>query len=398
MKIKGFSSPKPMSRNVTVGIDVGCSTTKVMVVEHAKERDKKTSRIIGTGIAPTRGLKRGFVSDQKELVKTIETAVHDAEISSGIKIRQATIAIAGITLESKVSRGSSIISRADNEVTNFDVQKAIKDSEQSLKIMNKHIIETLPVIYKLDSREVYGKVEGLRGVRLEVTTLFINCSNQHLEDLVGIINASGIDVVDVIAAPIAASATALDERQKGAGCILIDIGDETTSVIVFEEGNIISLKVFPIGSNNITNDLALGLKVSLDDAEGIKLGKVTSDIPQRKIDEIVGARVNEIFDVISKFLKKINRDERLPAGAIIIGGAANIKGIEDVAKKILNLPSKMTGLKNKNNVDPTWFTAYGLCMSGKEDIQRDNNYPNFISAIWHHLKKLGSGIGKQLMP
>jgi cell division protein FtsA len=206
-----------MSKNVTVGIDIGTSTIKVMVVEHGKEREVSHSRIIGTGIAETKGLKKGFVFEQKELIKSIASAVHDAEISSGIKIRQATIAIDGITLESRVSRGSSIISRADNEVTSFDIEKAIKDSENNLKSPNKHVIETLPVIYKLDSREVYGKVEGLKGVRLEVTTLFINCSNQHLEDLVAATNASGIDVVDVIAAPVAASAVALEDREKTAG-------------------------------------------------------------------------------------------------------------------------------------------------------------------------------------
>lgn len=386
-----------MAKNVTVGIDIGSSSTKVMVVEHGKDKDTKTSRIIGTGIAPTHGLKKGFISDQKELIKTIELAVHDAEISSGIKIRQATISIGGITLESKVSRGSAIISRADNEVTRLDVEKAVKDSEQSLKNLNKHIIDTLPVIFKLDSKEIYGKVEGLRGVRLEVTTLFINCSNQHLEDLVGAINAAGIDVVDVIASPASASHVALDERQRTAGCILIDIGDENTSVIVFEDGNIISLKVFPIGSNNITNDLALGLKISLEDAEGIKLGKITTDIQQRKIDDIINSRINEIFDVIQKFLKKINRDERLPAGAIIIGGGANVKGIEDISKKTLALPSKINGLKSKNTVDPTWFVAYGLCMVGK-GVQKDNSYPNIVSQTWHNIKKVFSGIGKQLMP
>lgn len=387
-----------MAKNVTVGIDIGCSTTKVLVALHSNDADKKNSRIIGTGTAPTRGLKRGFVADQKELIKTIREAVHEAEVSSGIKIRQATIAIAGITLESKVSRGSAIISRADNEVTRLDIDKAIKDSEQSLKSMNKHIIDTLPVIYKLDGKEIYGKAEGLRGVRLEITTLFINCANQHLEDLVSAINLAGIDVVDVIASPIAASQSALDERQRTAGCILIDIGDETTSVIVFEDGNVVSLKIFPIGSNNITNDLALGMKISLEDAEGIKLGKITSDLPQRKIDDIVHARVYEIFDIIQKFLKKINRDERLPAGAIIIGGAANIRGIEEMSKKILGLPSKINGLKAKNTIDPTWFVAYGLCMSGKENDQRGNDYPNVFSNVWHQIKKVFGGIGKQLMP
>lgn len=388
-----------MARNVTVGIDIGCSTTRVCVVEHGgKDADKKNSRIIGTGTAPTRGLKRGFVAEPKDLIKTIRDAVHEAEISSGIKIRQATIGLGGVTLESKVARGSAIISRADNEVTALDIQKAVKDSEQALKNMNKHIIDTLPVIFKLDGKEIFGKVEGLRGVRLEVTTLFINCSNQHLEDLVNAINMAGIDVVDVVASPMAASYVALDERQKTAGCILIDIGDETTSTIVFEDGNVISLKVFPVGSNNITNDLALGLKISLDDAEGVKLGKITADVQVRRVEDIVGRRIDEIFDVVQKFLKKMNRDERLPAGAIIIGGAANIKGIDDTAKKILGLPSKVSGLKTKNAMDPTWFVAYGLCMSSTDDVQRGNDYPNIFSSVWHQVKKIFGGIGKQLMP
>lgn len=387
-----------MAKNVTVGIDIGCSTTRIMVVEHGAERDKKTSRIIGTGMTKTRGLARGFVHDQKELIKTIAEAAREAEVSSGIKIREASVSVGGITLESKVARGSAIISRADNEVTNFDIEKAIKDSEQNLKVPNKRIIETVPVIHKLDGREVYGKIEGLRGVRLEITSLFIACGNQHLEDIVSAVNAAGIDVVDVVASPIAASTTALDDRERFAGCILVDIGDETTSVIVFEDGNIISLKVFPIGSNNITNDLALGLKIALEEAEGLKLGRTTTDMPQKKIDDIIAGRVHEIFDVVGKFLKKINRDERLPAGAIIIGGAASIKGIEDVAKRILGLPSKVNGLKSKNAIDPTWFVAYGLAMSGKETERRGNDYPNIFSHIWHSLKKLGSGIGKQLMP
>lgn len=387
-----------MSKNVTVGIDIGCSSTKVMVVEHGRDADKKNSRIIGTGTAPTRGLKRGFVADPKEFIKSIQLAVHEAEVASGIKVREASIGIAGITLESKVARGSAIISRADNEVTSLDIQKAVKDSEQSLKNLNKHIIDTLPVIYKLDGKEIYGKAEGLRGVRLEITTLFINCDTQHLEDTVGAVNAAGIDVVDVVAGPVAASLAALDERQRTAGCILIDIGDETTSVIIYEDGNVVSLKIFPIGSNNITNDLALGMKISLEDAEGVKLGRITSDLPQRKIDEIVHARVFEIFDVIQKFLKKINRDERLPAGAVIIGGGANIRGIDEMAKKMLGLPSKVHGLKNKNTLDPTWFVAYGLAMSVRETTRRGNDYPNVFSNLWHQMKKVFGGIGKQLMP
>ena len=222
-----------MSKNITVGIDLGSHLVKVMVVEHIKERDKKTSRIIGTGKSEARGIKNGYINDQEEVVRSIIKSVREAEHRSGIKIRQATLAVGGISLESKLAKGTSIISRADNEVTTLDVQNAVRESEQGLKLLNRHVIDSIPYTYRLDGKDLYGRPEGLRGVKLEVTSLFITCINQHLEALVNSVNNAGVDVVDVLAAPLASSVAILPSQQKTAGCILVDIGPDPVSLSVF---------------------------------------------------------------------------------------------------------------------------------------------------------------------
>ncbi len=387
-----------MSKNITVGIDVGSHLVKVMVVEHIKEREKKSSRIIGIGKSEAKGIKKGYITDTDEMVRSILRAAREAENKSGIKIRQATLAIGGISLESKLAKGTAIISRADNQVTELDVQNAIKESEQDLKLLNRHVIDSIPYLYKLDGKDLYSRPEGLRGVKLEVTSLFVTCITQHLEALVSSVNNAGIDVVDVIAAPIAGSAAILNKQQKTAGCILVDIGAETISLSVFEDGDIISIKVLPLGSNDITNDLALGLKVSLDEAEKIKKGEITGNFSQRDIDEIIEARITEIFELIQKYLKKINRDGRLAGGAIIIGGGTSNEMTERIALSILNLPITMSGNLGQGILkDPAWHVVYGLCLSGKYS-QGHNGYSNFLTKFFHSITNSLKSIGKQLMP
>jgi cell division protein FtsA len=387
-----------MSKNITVGIDLGSHLVKVMVVEHIKEKDKKNSRIIGTGKSEARGIKNGYINDPEEVVRSIVKSVREAEHRSGIKIRQATLAVGGISLESKLAKGTSIISRADNEVSVLDVQNAVKESEQGLKLLNRHVIDSIPYVYKLDGKDLYGRPEGLRGVKLEVTSLFITCINQHLEALVNSVNNAGVDVVDVIAAPLASSVAILTNQQKTAGCILVDIGAETISLSVFEDGDIISIKVLPIGGRDITNDLALGLKITLDEAEKIKKGEITGNFDQREIEEIMEARVTEFFEIIQKFLKKINKDGRLAGGAIIVGGATNNEMTERIAKNILNLPITMAGSLGSGVLkDPAWYVVYGLCMSGRYN-QGHNSYSNPFVKVMKSVGDFFKNLVKQLMP
>ena len=250
-----------MTRKITVGIDVGTYSTKVVVSEYIKEESR--SAIVGTGLAESEGLRRGYIVNFDEAVKSIKKAISEAERSSRVKIKRAYISMGGISLESLIAHGTAIVSRADGEVTELDVKKALEESEKNLgDPKNKKILHSVPVRFKIDGEEVMGRPTGLRGLKLEVKTLFIICLEQHYEDLIEAVESAGVEVADVIASPIAAGLISLSKKQRNVGCILVNIGSETVSIVVYENDTPISLDVFPIGSADITNDMALGLKIA----------------------------------------------------------------------------------------------------------------------------------------
>jgi len=194
------------------------------------------------------------------------------------------------------------------------------------------------------------------------------CLENHLNDLIEAVEDAGIQVADVVASPIAGSFVSLTKTQKIAGCVLANIGAETVSIVVYENGIPISLEVFPIGSTDITNDIALGLKVPLDEAESIKLGSVTrTSYPKKKLDDIISARLSDMFELIEAHLSKIGRSGLLPAGIVITGGGSGIGHIEDIARSSLQIPSKIGKLEVANGgkiQDSSWAVAHGLALAG----------------------------------
>lgn len=366
-----------MARNITVGIDIGTYQVKVAVAEQIKGAHGNEPKIIGAGISESRGLRHGYIINPTDVVKSIRQAVVQAEKTSGQKIRRAFLSIGGIGLSSITSLGTVIISRGDSEITDLDLSKALEASEKEIPatvILNRKIVHAVPVQYKLDGKVVLGQPLGMKGTKLEVKTLFITCLERHLNDLMQAIEEAGVEVIDVMASPLAAGIVTLTKTQKIAGCVLANIGAETVSIIVYENNLPVSLEVFPTGSTDITNDIALGLKVALDEAEHIKLGAVTTSIyPRKKLEEIIGARLQDIFELIEAHLKKINRDGLLPAGIVITGGGGGngtgIGSIEELAKHALRLPSRVAsvylGEDGKSNIkDSSWSVAFGLCVFG----------------------------------
>ena len=218
----------------------------------------------------------------------------------------------------------------------------------------------------------------MKGVKFEVRALFVTCLEHHLNDLIDTVEDLGIEVVNIMASPLAGSMVALNKTQKIAGCVLANIGSETVSIVVFENNLPISMEVFPIGGTDITNDIALGLKIPIEEAEDIKINDGHENIcPKKKLDEIIIARLSDIFDLIESHLKKIGRSGLLPAGIILTGGTSGVSTIEDLARASLKLPSKLasinftTSLKNCQVKDSSWSVAYGLCiwgMSSGEEI------------------------------
>ncbi|TSD02610.1 MAG: Cell division protein ftsA [Parcubacteria group bacterium Athens0714_16] len=369
-----------MARNIITGIDIGTYNIKVVVAEY-ETKDSKLPSIIGSGFSESRGLRYGYIININDVKSSLKKAIEQAEKTSKVKIKKAYISTGGISLDSLVSNGSTMISRGDSEITDMDIDKAIESSEKNIphqEITNKKIIHTIPLSYKIDGKTVLGRPVGMKGIKFEVSTLFVTCLDQHYQDLLQAVQETGIEVENVIAAPIAASLVALSRAQKIAGVVLANIGSETVSIIVYDNNIPISVKVFPIGSTHITNDIALGLKIPLEEAEKIKLGALTrTDFSKRKLDEIIIARLTDMFEMIDSHLKKIHRNGLLPAGIIITGGGSGISTTEDLARATLKLPSKIAQIKYPTDSkiqikDSYWTVAYGLCVLGFTDEEESS--------------------------
>lgn len=390
-----------IKNNITVGIDIGTHFTKVVVVGF--DKGKKELAVLATGISETKGMRFGYVTNADIAAESIRKAVNQAENILGIKIRRAYVSISGIGLSSVTSTGSVIISKADQEITTFDVSKVITNSEENLEILNKKIIHTIPIAYKLDGKDVYVRPEGLRGIKLEVKTLFITCLKQNIEDLITAFTLAKIDIEEIIASPIVIGNILLNNKQKVAGCVLVDIGFETVSATVFENNLPISVSVFSIGSMDITKDIALGFRISLEEAESIKLGSVIGgDYSKKKIDEIVEARLGDIFELVGNQLKRLKRNELLPAGIIITGGGSSINNIEEIARNQLKLPARVGpidySLNNKFKIrDNSWYTALGLALSTSDEFSNEQS-KNLFGGNMTELKKFFKSIFSQLLP
>jgi cell division protein FtsA len=367
-----------MAERIITGIDVGTFQVKVVVARVPQTKGENVlPQIIGTGYAESRGLRNGYIINENDVVRSVRSAVAQAEKSAGVEVKKAYIAIGGIGIDELISKGEIITSRADSLISQVDIDKAMQDSEERIleHIPNRKILHAIPLAFKVDGQIVLGKPAGMRGTKLEVETLFITTFEQHLGDLVNAIENTGIAVEDIMVSPLAASFVMLTKAQKRAGCVLANIGAETVSIVVFENSTPISVKIFPIGSNDITNDIALGLKITLEEAEKIKRGAMSSaNYSKRKLDEIIAARLTDIFELIDIHLRKIKKDGLLPAGIIITGGGSGIATIQDLARASLKLPSRIATLdpgQNGKVKDASWAVSYGLCMWGASDTPED---------------------------
>lgn len=389
-----------MKRKISCGIDVGTHAVRVVILAYEKNSDNPI--LIGRGMALSNGMHLGYITNSSAIKSSIRTAVAQAESSAKIKIRKAYLSISGIGLDSTLGVGGAIISRADKEVTMLDIQNSILEAEENINIVNKKIIQTIPLQHKLDGKGIHGRPEGMKGVKIETKALFVTITKQHIEDLVTAITEIGIHVSDVIASPIAESRILLSEKQKMAGCALLNIGLETMTLAVYEDGVLISLQVFQIGGLDITKDIALGFKISLEDAENIKIGALVGDYPKKKVEEIIEARLDDIFELVENHLKKIKRSGLLPAGIIITGGGAKINSIETVAKQYLRLPVSF-GYQNDNTIskfkikDEAWYTALALALTSPADSTNSNSSSS-LNENFKDVKSIFKSFFSQLLP
>ena len=353
-------------RRVYTGIDIGTYHVKVVIAAPG-ENPETPMQILGTGTATSKGMRHGYIIDTKEATKSIREALGRAATAAKVRVRKARVALGGIGLDEIRSTGEVTLTPSGGIVTEREIERALRESEKraAQKLTNKTIIHTIPLEYRVDGTKVFGKPAGLQGTKLAVDTLLITILAQHHDELVEAVEAAGVEVEGVMASSLAASLVTLTKAQKTAGVVLANIGAETLSIMIFDNDIPVSLKVFPTGSSDITNTIALSFQIPLMEAEQMKRGAVTgSDITPNRMNAIVTVRLKTMFTLIDAHLKSIGRHRLLPAGIVITGGGSGLANAEDIARAILKLPSQIAQvghLSRTSTVDATWAVAYGLC-------------------------------------
>jgi cell division protein FtsA len=384
--------------DIIVGIDIGSSQVRTVIAQVFPEEEMP--RVVGVGAASSAGIRKGVIVDLEEAVKSINASVENAEKTSGVAVSRAIVSIGGNHIVSQNSKGVVAVGKADGEVTEDDIIRVINAAQAISVPANKEILHIIPKNYSLDDQKNIKDPLGMNGVRLEVDATIIEGSSPFIRNLVKSVEQAEIEVEDLVLAPLAAAKATLSKRQKELGVVLVDIGGGTTSLSVYEENDLLHTAILPIGGSHITNDIAIGLRTSIDVAEKVKIeygnampGEISKkdDINLSEIDaqeegmvsrhhicEIIEARLEEIFTMINKELKTIGRDKLLPAGVILTGGTAKMPGAVDLAKNILGLPAQtgfpvhMGGLVDKVD-DPSFVTSVGLILWGAEGLGSRKN-------------------------
>lgn len=374
------------------GLDVGNSFIKTVILEVRPETGRP--QVVGVGVAPSSGMRRGAVADMEEAIKDIRASVSQAQQSSNLKVTKAYVGINGPHIRTQTSRGIIAVSRADNEISQEDVQRVIEAASAINIPPNREIIHIIPKNFIIDGQEYVKNPVGMSGVRLEADVLIIDALSPFVRGLVKAVNSNDIEVSELVFSPLAASKAVLDKKSKEHGVLALDVGGGLCGMAIFEEGDLVHTAVLPLGSQHITKDLAIVLRTELDTAEQVKLehgfiknnsngskkeqidlsdltGENNLVISKKQIGEVISARVYEILDIVSKELKKVNRHSLLPAGVSLIGGGAKLPGFLEYAKSELRLPVRLAGPKDLDGIvnrvdDPTFATAVGLALWGIE--------------------------------
>ncbi|OHB21152.1 MAG: cell division protein FtsA [Parcubacteria group bacterium RIFCSPHIGHO2_01_FULL_47_10b] len=362
-----------------------------MVIAH--KAPDELPQILGVGNFPSAGMRKGVVVDIEDVAISLREAAREAWAISGHEIRSCFIGVNGPQLKCQESRGVVAVSRADREIAEADVDRSLKAAEAVSVSPNREILSVLARGFTIDHEEGIKNPVGMNGVRLEVDTLVLTASSPYLKNLTKAVERADLHVADLIPGPLAAAEAVLQKRQKELGVVLLDIGAETTSIAIYEEGEVATLVVLPIGSGHITNDLAIGLRTDIDTAEKVKI-RYGSCLPgdirkteiinladlgleeavkvrRSEVSEIIEARMKEIFDLVNAEIQKVNKKSFLPAGAVIVGGGAKIPGIVDLAKEQLALPVQVGYPNNVKGLidqvtDPACAKAVGLLLWGLE--------------------------------
>lgn len=394
--------------NLIAGLDIGTGYIKLLVVK--QKDDGSGFEVISQLKEPSFGVRKGVVVDPEKVSRIVQILLSKAREETGKRIGAVFTNIGGSHLFCASSKGMVAVSRADQRVTEMDISRVLDSAKTVSLPLNNEILEVFPREYIVDNERGIKEALGMQGGRLEVETVILAAFSPYINNLTQAVLSSDLHVLDVVPSSIASAAAVLSPRQKELGAAVLDIGAGTSEIAVFEEGELIHLAVFPIGSSNITNDIAIGLKTDIDTAEAIKIDKGScffrgSDkkekieleeeeplvFSQKMLARIIEARVSEIFGEVQKELKKIQKQGMLPAGITLTGGGSRIPRIVDLAKKELKLPCRIGKPDCFYGLDDelSFATACGLIMKATNIKGRETKKENWVpKGLGEKVKKI----------
>ena len=370
--------------DIVVGLDIG-SGKVCTVIGELGENDQV--EIIGIGTAPSLGIRKGVIVDLDQAIQSVRESIEGAERMAGISINSAFVSIAGSHITSVNSKGVIAISGESPEITENDIEKVIEAAKAGIVSSEEELIHTLCREFIVDGQSGISDPLGMSGARLECKVHIVTGSITVVQNLIKCVEGAGLDIEEIIFGTLASSNAILSNAEKELGVLVIDIGAGTTEIAIFVEGGLAYSAVLPVGGIQITNDLAVGLRTSLEEAEKIKIsygsavensvspeklvevssinGKDKYNVSQKYLVEIIEPRVSEIFSFVGTEVRKSGRYNMIPGGIVITGGSSLLPGISEVAEQVLNLPSRLGRPHYEGELadminDPSYSEAVGL--------------------------------------
>ncbi len=385
-----------------VGLDIG--TTKVACAI-AEVRESGAVEVVGLGEAPSRGLNKGVVVNLDATTESIRACVEQAEVLAGVSVESATVGLAGGHIRSFNSRGVVAVAGRERTVSREDLRRVL-DAAQAVSIpQDREILHVLPQEFVLDNEKGITSPLGMTGSRLEANVHIVTASTTSVQNLVTCVNMAGIEVRDTALEQLAAAESVLSRDEKDLGVALIDIGGGTTDLAIFERGSIWHTAVLPVGGSHFTNDLAVGLRTPIADAERLKKkhgcalaafveedeaievpsvgGRKPRLLSRQVLAEILEPRAEEIFMLIRDEIVRAGFDRSLNAGVVLVGGGSLLAGMTEIAEQIFDVPVRRAqpsgiGGLSESAASPPYATALGLALYGsrhREATRRGVRFP-----------------------
>ncbi|PID85524.1 MAG: cell division protein FtsA [Chloroflexi bacterium] len=400
---------------IIFAIDIG--TTKICAL--VGEVKQGNLQIIGMGQEAARGMRKGIVMDVNEASVAVAKAVEQAEQTSGYNLTQALVSMAGEHIGSSNNRGAAAISRNNNGVTHDDIGRAL-DAAQAITVpQNRQIIHLIPRSYTIDEQEGIRNPLGMHGFKLEVETHIVTAATPAIMNLAKCVDSVGIQPEEFVLNALASGEAVLEENEREMGVIVADIGGGTTDLALYMQGTVWHTQVIPIGGYHISNDIAIGLRAPYDIAEQVKIqhgdcrpadidpnfvftvepfGGEKIQVGRQDLAYVIEARMEEIFQLILQEIRRSGYDGLLPAGIVLTGGTAQMRGITTIAEQVLNVPARVARPKNvvgmvDNIHSPAYATGIGLLRWAMADNQ--SYRPRPITSLW---QRRMSNILKALLP